>query len=113
MKKAVRAALVILLLLILLVGIYAAYVFLTWYRVEDNQTLEVDTVGGGTEADLTTGERYRIASYNIGFGAYNADYSFFMDGGVSSRALSPDAVRENVGGAVEAVKSLQQQLLFL
>ena len=113
MKKAGRAALAILLPLILLAGIYAAYVFLAWYRVEDRQTLEIDTLGGGAEGELSTGARYRIASYNIGFGAYSADYSFFMDGGDSSRALSPDAVRENVGGAVEAVQSLRPHFLFL
>ena len=40
-----------------------------------------------------SGELYRVASYNIGFGAYSNDYSFFMDGGKESRARSPEAVR--------------------
>ena len=113
-KKLLRGLLCLLLALALAVGGYVIYVFAAYYRVEDNQILEVQTIHGyGLDRELRTGEVYRLASYNIGFGAYSDDYSFFMDGGDSSRALSPDAVRENVGGAVEAVQSLRPHFLFL
>lgn len=96
------------------VGLYAAYVFRAWYRVEDRQTLEIQTIHDyGMGAALKTGETHRIASYNIGFGAYSADYSFFMDGGKESRARSKEAVVENVAGAIHAAASLDPDFLLL
>ncbi len=102
----------LLLLAAVLVG-YIVYVFAAYYRVEDSQVLPVETVDGGQAADLASGETYRIASYNIGFGAYSNDYSFFMDGGKESRARSPEAVHENITGAMETVKAIAPQLLLL
>lgn len=100
--------------LIVVVGIYAAYVLFSWYRVEDNQPLEIQTIHDyGIDAAMKTGEMYRIASYNMGFGAYSADYSFFMDGGKESRARSEEAVVENVTGATRAAASLDPDFLLL
>ena len=45
--------------------------------------------------DIATLSLFR-ASANVGFGAYSADYSFFMDGGKESRARSRQAVDENM-----------------
>ena len=112
-RKILKILLCLLLALVLAVLAYVAYVFLSWYRVEDKQVLPVETVEGGQAADLTAGKTYRIASYNIGFGAYSDDYSFFMDGGTESRARSPQAVRENVGGAMEEALALHPDLLLL
>lgn len=90
---------------------YVAYVLLTYYRLEDELPLTVETAGSADTAAV--GERYRLASYNIGFGAYSDDYSFFMDGGTESRARSEEAVYENVGGAVAAVSAAEPDFLFL
>lgn len=97
-----------------IVGVYVAYVLFSWYRVEDNQELEVQTIhDDGIDTALKTGETHRIASYNIGFGAYSADYSFFMDGGQESRARSEEAVLENVRGAIDAAASLDPDFLLM
>ena len=113
-KKLLRGLLCLLLALALAVGGYVIYVFAAYYRVEDNQILEVQTIHDyGLDRELRTGEEYRLASYNIGFGAYSDDYSFFMDGGRESRARSPEAVWENVSGAVSAVGELDPDLLLL
>ena len=58
-------------------------------------------------------ESYRLVSYNIGFGAYSDDYSFFMDGGRESRARSKEAVCENVGGAMTVAADAAPDFLFL
>ncbi len=106
-RRAGRSLLAVLLVFVLVMGIYLAYVFLSWYRVEDNLVLEVQTIhDDGSDVGLKKHGIYRIASYNIGFGAYSADYSFFMDGGKESRARSAEAVAENVAGAVSAAASL-------
>ena len=113
-KKLLRGLLCLLLALALAVGGYVIYVFAAYYRVEDNQILEVQTIHDyGLDRELRTGEEYRLASYNIGFGAYSDDYSFFMDGGRESRARSPEAVWENVSGAMSAVGELDPDLLLL
>ena len=103
---------VLALLLVVVVG-YLIYVFAAWYRVEDHQVLAVETVGEAVNGELTAGETYRIVSYNIGFGAYSDDYSFFMDGGTESRARSEQAARENVTGAVAAVLEMDPNFLLV
>ena len=61
------------------------------------------TGGGGT------GRRY----HHIGFGAYLPDYSFFMDGGTSSWAESPETVQYAINGAGELVKSLDPDFALI
>ena len=56
---------------------------------------------------------FRPATYNVGFGAYSPDYSFFMDGGRESRARSAEAVKENITGAMAAVADLNPDFLLL
>ena len=103
---------VLALLLVVIMG-YVIYVFAAWYRVEDNQVLDVVSMNGAEQGQFVPGEIYRIASYNIGFGAYSNDYSFFMDGGKESRARSAQAVNENVSGAMETVSVIEPQFLLL
>jgi len=103
----------VLALLLVVVAGYVIYVFAAYYRVEDNQVLPVETVGSAVNGELTAGETYRIVSYNIGFGAYSSDYSFFMDGGKESRARSKEAAEENVTGAMAAVQELSPNFLLL
>ena len=112
MKTIFRILLILLVLVLLALACYVGYVFLTYYRVEDNLPLEVEKTS--TESDpADVGETYRLVSYNIGFGAYSDDYSFFMDGGTESRARSKEEVYENVGGAIAAAKEAEPDFLFL
>ena len=68
----------IILLAILVAGGYVAYVFLSYSRIEDNLAL---TPAGNATEKAKTGEEYTIVTYNLGFGAYTADFTFFMDEG--------------------------------
>mgnify|MGYP001028682585 FL=1 len=113
MKLPLKILLGALALVLVVIAGYVAYVFAAYYRVEDNQILPVVAMDGADRGELTAGELYRVASYNIGFGAYSNDYSFFMDGGKESRARSPEAVRENVTGAMETVAAIAPQFLLL
>ena len=112
-KTALTAVLCVLGILVITVGIYAAYVLISWHRLEDNLTLTVETADSEINSRLAVGETYRIMSYNVGFGAYSDDYSFFMDGGSESRALSREAAIENISGAAEAMLSLDPDLLLI
>ena len=110
MKLLLKIILSFLALLILVVLGYAAYVFLSYSRVPDNQIL---TVEGHADGILDGNASFRVVSYNLGFGAYSADYTFFMDGGTESRARSPEAVKENITGAMSEALALQPDLLLL
>ena len=82
LKKAWKIVLAVVLALLVVVLGYVAYVFIDYHRI-GNQEL---TVEGNAAATVEAGKEYGILPYNIGFGAYEDDYSFFMDGGTESRA---------------------------
>ena len=107
MKKLLKTLLALLLVIILAAGGYVIYVLSAYYRIEDNLTLSVSGEGA---AELCENTPYRIATYNVGFGAYSADYSFFMDGGVYSRAYSADAAKENILMAAAAAANLDADI---
>lgn len=80
LKKAWKIVLAVVLALLVVVLGYVAYVFIDYHRI-GNQEL---TVERNAAATVEAGKEYGILSYNIGFGAYEDDYSFFMDGGTES-----------------------------
>jgi endonuclease/exonuclease/phosphatase family metal-dependent hydrolase len=99
--------------LVVVFGGYVAYLFLASHRLPDNQVLTAVAVERAEPSAPRVGEAYRIVSYNVGFGAYSADYGFFMDGGTESRAFSKDAVYANLGGALGTVASIKPALILL
>ena len=88
---------------------YLAYVFFTYNRIEDNLELAVK---GDAEEIAKTDTRYTVISYNIGFGAYTADFTFFMDGGKESRARSEKSVRECVKGTAQTALSYDPDIVL-
>lgn len=64
--------------LLLTVGGYVLYVVFQYDRIEDNLPLAVN---GSAEETVPAGKELKIVTYNIGFGAYAQDFSFFMDSG--------------------------------
>ena len=74
---------------------YVAYVFITYSRIEDNVEL---SVYGEADKAASTDTEYTIVSYNAGFGAYTADFTFFMDEGKESRAYSEESVKTCING---------------
>ena len=93
MKRWVKVLLCIVLALVVLVGAYVAYVFIDYHRIGDQ---ELTAQGAGKSTALDTAVSYSILSYNIGFGAYEDDYGFFMDGGTESWAWSEERLTENL-----------------
>ncbi len=113
-KRVVKTALRVLggilgALLLVVIG-YVLYVVLSYYRVEDNLELAVE---GNATAAVPLGESLSLMTYNVGFGAYSPEYSFFMDGGVHSRALSKTAVEDNTAGAVNVLKAENPSFVLL
>ena len=95
MKKPVKIILSILLAIIIVAAAYVAYVFIAYHRIGD---MAVTPSGEGTASGAmpVTQKKYRMVSWNIGFGAYEDDYGFFMDGGTQSWAWSRERLDANL-----------------
>ena len=104
-----KIPLAILLLIIFLAGAYIAYVFFSYSRIEDKKAL---TVQGNADQAASVNREYTIVSYNIGFGAYTSDFTFFMDGGKESRARSKDSVVACVEGTTKTALSFKPDFAF-
>lgn len=101
MKGIVKWLRSLILVLLLLVGSYIAYVFLDYHRIPDYQALQI--VQKGKDSELEAEKDYSIMTYNVGFGAYLPDFSFFMDGGKSSWAKSETSVQQTLDAIGEMV----------
>lgn len=106
--------------MILLVVGYVIYVAAQYYRIEDNFSLEVKNT---QEQTVSVGGEYTVLSYNLGFGAYSPEYSFFMDTGVMkdgkkvtgkyAKGMSKADVEKNVSGQAQLVKEQAADFYFL
>lgn len=105
MKRLVKILLIFVLLILAAAIIYVAYVFISYKRLEDNLPLEVNTPQKENLKHLKINEEYSAITYNMGFGAYLPDYSFFMDGGKYSRAKDRESVIYSTKGVADTVKS--------
>lgn len=112
MKKVLKILGIFLLVLLLIVGAYVGYVFGTYSRIEDKQTLEV-THGSAGIAAAAPDTEYTVLSWNIGFGAYEDDFGFFMDGGTESRAWSEDRLKENIQAIGRTIAAQEADLYLL
>ena len=117
MKKGIKRTVIIILIIAVLLGVYAFYVFTTYYRLPDKLTLEVKRNGENSYFDenfvVAPGKAYFIMTYNIGFGAYRKDYSFFMDGGKSSWARDEESVMASVSAMGEIIDTVAPDFVLL
>lgn len=123
-KKGIKyAGLSLLLALLLLFTIilgYVTYLSANYYRIRDNQVL---TIENNQTADITLDTTYSISTFNIGFGAYDREFDFFMDSGVMAdgtvvsgtraKAESKERVLENTNGAIDIIENLATDFVFL
>lgn len=109
----------ILLLVVCVVG-YVAYMQIHYYRIEDHAELEVEN---HSEDILKVGDTYTAVTYNIGFGAYGQEYSFFMDtgemkdgtktSGKYGKAISKESVEEHTEGAIDELERMGADFMLL
>lgn len=109
MKKMIKIIGGLLLGLILIFGGYLAYLFLSYDRLPDKQTL---TIAHNQTNHLQTDTTYKALTFNIGFGAYSQDFSFFMDSGKYSRAYDEAEVKKNMTGITAAVQEADPDIAF-
>ena len=97
--------------IVLILAGYVSYVMITYSRIEDNRTLEI--TGTARSDPLKTDTEYTAVTYNIGFGAYTPDYTFFMDGGTQSWANSEESVISCINGDIALLKRHQPDLTLI
>ncbi len=95
------------------VASYFGYLEYQYFRIEDNVS---QPINGTAEykSPLKLGKPYTTVTYNIGFGAYTPDYTFFMDTGVMndgtptvgslSKAVSKESVINCTEGDIDLLK---------
>ena len=110
MKKALIVILIILLIVLLIIAGYVAYVFISYHRIDDK--LAIEPVNKQPRA-LESDKELTLVSWNVGFGAYNEDYSFFMDGGEHARAYSKEICEANINQVIESLKALKPDIALI
>lgn len=103
MKKIIKGVLTFFVVALILFLGYAGYVFGTYKRLDDNLRLAIN--GEWLFDALDKEKTYSIATYNVGFGAYLPDYSFFMDGGKYSWAKDKESVKYAINGVSNLILS--------
>ena len=99
-KKVFKYVLIVFLAILLVVMSYATYFVLGFKRVGN---IALVAEAGTNKNTANVSKEYSLLSWNIGFGAYSSDYTFFMDGGKSGRAKSEQAVKDNLNGMMDEV----------
>jgi len=105
--------------IVLAAGSFVGYVLLSYYRI-GNTSVGIDSHATNEVAKI--GQTYKALSYNIGFGAYSQDFTFFLDEGYdingnktcghSSWAKSKEEVLKNVNGAINVVAKEKPNFVF-
>ena len=119
-KRIINIFLLFILVLVLGVGGYCGYILLSYKRI-GNTSLDIDS--NANKEVLKVNEAYNMATYNIGFGAYSQDFTFFLDTGYDkdgnetcgyySKARSKEEVYFNVNGAKDTIKGLDLDFALL
>ena len=109
-KKIIKWVLIILAIIILIVGTYAAYYMLSYKRIDDNLSLDIK---GDLTTQATLNTDIKVISYNVGFGAYTPDFGFFMDGGDKGRANSKESVENCINGTIALLLEKNPDIIFL
>ncbi len=108
-KAATKAGLkglgIMVLILLLIVAGYVAYVFIDYHRLDDNMILDVEGNASNTAIDVSEDKEYHLTDWNIGFGAYTDQFSFFMDGGIYSRSFSYEDTVSNMENIISELKA--------
>ena len=112
-KRIIIVLLCVVLLAALVVGGYVGYLMLQYKRIADYAPLDVLNPQQGV---LQPGVEYSASTFNIGFGAYDPAFSFFMDTGEMldgtpvkgehARAQSEAIVKSNTQGVIDQVLAL-------
>ena len=124
MKKIIKKILLIFLIIVGVIvvgaGGYCGYILLSYDRIGD---IDLDVKTKSTQNKVLLDTTYSATTYNIGFGAYSQDFTFFLDTGYDengnetcgyySKAKTKEEVIFNVNGSINTIKELNPDFVLL
>ena len=106
-----KIPLIIIAVILVVAIVYVSYVFISYSRIDDGQQLI--PAGSPKHTVAQAGKEYTALSYNVGFGAYTPDFTFFMDGGKSSWAKSKESVVDCINGAASVLREHDPDFMLI
>lgn len=76
---AIRIVLIAILVILLVIISYVLYVVFSYHRYGD---MDVEVKKNASLNKVRLNQELTMTTYNIGFGAYSDDFTFFMDSGI-------------------------------
>lgn len=120
MKRILKIILAFIALVIFITITYVLYVSLQYYRIKDNTKLNVEN---NTTNNFEFDKEYKVLTYNIGFGAYDHDFSFFLDEaytrdnkyivGKYAKAISKKNVINNTNKVIDILKENKSDVYLI
>lgn len=120
MKRILKIILAFIALVIFITFTYVLYVSLQYYRIKDNTKLNVEN---NTTNNFEFDKEYKVLTYNIGFGAYDHDFSFFLDEaytrdnkfivGKYAKAISKKNVINNTNKVIDILKENKSDVYLI
>ena len=120
MKTILKIILGIILIVLFVVITYVLYVNFTYYRIKDNTILNINN---NQKETFEFNKEYKVLTYNIGFGAYDHDFSFFLDeaytkdnkfiSGKYAKAISKNNVINNTNKIIDILKENKSDVYLI
>ena len=120
MKTILKIILGIILILLFVVITYVLYVNFTYYRIKDNTILNINN---NQKETFEFNKEYKVLTYNVGFGAYDHDFSFFLDeaytkdnkfiSGKYAKAISKNNVINNTNKIIDILKENKSDVYLI
>lgn len=101
---------VMLIVIILSFLTYLLVMSVSYYRLPEYDNL---TISNNQTQTVKKNKTYSILSYNLGFGAFTPEFSYYFDGGEFATAQSLDTVVENTTAAINLIKKENPDFLLL
>lgn len=120
MKTALKIILNMIIVIIFVIFTYVLYISFNYYRIEDNKKLNIIN---NKDAIFEIDKEYKILTYNIGFGAYNHEFSFFLDeaytkdnkfiSGKYAKGISKKHVDKNTNKIIDILKENKSDIYLI
>ncbi|MBQ9909966.1 MAG: endonuclease [Lachnospiraceae bacterium] len=110
MKSILKAAIGVILALIVAAALFIGYLTLKEYKPVPEESVAIE--GKGT-LKLPADREISVLTWNIGFGALGKDADFVMDGGGKVPPASPETVTENLLGMASLLNEEKPDVCFL
>ena len=119
MNKIIKFFISLLTIVILFAICFVCYLQFSYYRIGDTKIEIVNN----QDTYVNLSEEYSITTFNIGFGAYDREYSFFMDTGYMAdgtetvgkygKGVSKENTLKNTNGSIDILENLASDFYIL